>query len=121
MESTVFHFLVDYLHHNYAQRLRFINFGCIYNFLDNAFYFNKNKYLNVIIFRIKLFILKWEKILSVESNSSRRAPLIKSIHNLFNDAKWKPDDEKLKTQLFKHSYIDFQRLIKSFDLPEETI
>ena len=68
----------------------------------------------------KLFILKWEKILNAEKNSSRRTPLIKSIHSLFNDAKWKPDDEKLKIELYKHAYIDFQRLILNFNVQEDS-
>jgi two pore calcium channel protein 2 len=78
--------------------------------------------LNVCVSLIlDLFIMKWEKALSSEADSSRRTPLIKSIHSLFNDAKWKADDSKLKKELLKHDYIDFNKLIQDFNATEEVL
>lgn len=59
--------------------------------------------------------MKWEKTTEVKASSnSIKAPLIKSIHRLFNDAKWKPNDEKINGELIKHSFLDFTRMIHSF-------
>lgn len=52
------------------------------------------------------------------SISVGRTPLIKSIHRLFNDTKWKADDETLNKELSKHSYIDFARMILT---PDQTV
>lgn len=60
-------------------------------------------------------MLKWEKTIEVKTSSySIKTPLIKSIHRLFSDAKWKPDEKKINGELIKHSYLDFNRMIQSF-------
>jgi hypothetical protein len=34
---------------------------------------------------------------------------------MFNDTKWKADENKLNQELMKHSYIDFANLVTNFE------
>jgi hypothetical protein len=66
----------------------------------------------------QLFVLKWGKLAQIKDASttiSSHAPLLKSIHHLFNDIKWKADTKKVNDELLKHEYTDFRSMILNFD------
>ncbi|CAF0887929.1 unnamed protein product [Brachionus calyciflorus] len=74
----------------------------------------------VISLILDLFVLKWERTVDTKIAAfSSRTPLIKSIHRLFNDIKWKPDDKRINDELIKHPYIDFNRLIHKADIEQD--
>ena len=52
--------------------------------------------------------MKSEK--STESQNSKKL-FIKSIHNLFSDPKWRPNDEELNDELLKHPFLKFQDIL----------
>ena len=75
-------------------------------------------YINILSLHIsflKLFILKWEKSNQSKIDSPARQSqfAVKSIHNLFKNAKFKADEQKLKEYLFKQNYIDFRQIVES--------
>jgi hypothetical protein len=45
------------------------------------------------------------------SGSSSNSNLIESMHDLFYDPKWRPDENLLHEELFKHNFYDFRLVI----------
>lgn len=100
---------------------------CVSLILDVRRAFNLGPFFIIILIIIKhankkknnkkLFVLKWEKTLQSNAQTllTGRAPLIKSMHGLFDDVKWKADGNRLNSELAKHAYIDFSRMIKNLD------
>jgi hypothetical protein len=52
--------------------------------------------------------MKCEK--SSENQTSKKL-LIKSIHNLFSDPKWRPNDKMLDDELQKHDFFNFREVL----------
>lgn len=70
--------------------------------------------LNVCVSMVlDLFVLKWEKSIQQSNSNGGRNLLIKSMHDLFNDSEWKPDEEQIAQDLSKHRFINFDRLIQA--------
>lgn len=52
--------------------------------------------------------MKWER---TDENQNSKTPNIKSIHHLFNDSKWRPDDQLVDDKLAEHPFINFKDIM----------
>jgi hypothetical protein len=70
--------------------------------------------LNVCVSMIlDLFVMKWEKSIQRSNLNGGKNLLIKSMHDLFNDSEWQPNEEKINQDLKKHRFINFDRIMQT--------